>query len=101
MFEPSREEVRKFFMEAWQGQRNGRLLSPLEALATEVIQYHPEFHPLLESTSQETLERTWGPEEGGMNPFYTCPCILPSKNSWESITPGHQRNFSAPMPNHP
>ena len=69
MFDPSREEVRKFFIETWQGQRSGRLLSPLEALAAEVIQHHPEFHPLLESTSEETLERTWGPEDGGMNPF--------------------------------
>nr|WP_297498873.1 DUF1841 family protein [Ferrovum sp.] len=69
MFDPSREEVRKFFMGAWQGQRSGRLLSPLEALAAEVIQHHPEFHPLLESDSEETLARTWGPEDGGMNPF--------------------------------
>ena len=37
MFNPSREEVRRFFCEAWQKRVAGNVLTPLEAIAVDWI----------------------------------------------------------------
>lgn len=68
MFQPSREQARGFFIEAWRRHRAGEPLEPLQALAAEVILNHPEYHPLLEE-GQASIEREWPPELGETNPF--------------------------------
>lgn len=68
MFEPSRDEARAFLVGAWQGHRDGRVLSPLQAMAVDVIAAHPEYHRLLESPD-DALQREYTPAEGEVNPF--------------------------------
>jgi len=47
MFDPSREQVRDTFFEAWRKYRAGEPLAGIEALALEVILAHPEYHAML------------------------------------------------------
>jgi hypothetical protein len=68
MFQPSREQARRFFIEAWRRYRAGEPLEPLQALAAELILHHPEYHALLED-AEASLEREWPPELGETNPF--------------------------------
>jgi hypothetical protein len=67
MFDPSREQARRFFMDAWRVWRQRRPLEPLQALAAEHITRHPEYHRLLED--EAALDRDWSPEGGETNPF--------------------------------
>ena len=68
MFNPSRDEVRRFFSDTWGKYRRGEKLSGLEATALEVIVLHPEYHSLLED-SERVVEREFAPEGGELNPF--------------------------------
>lgn len=67
MFNPSRDQVRQFFIEAWQKHRYKQLLSPLESMAVNLVQQHPEYHALLESP--EAVEQDFTVEKGQTNPF--------------------------------
>ncbi|MGH6608950.1 MAG: DUF1841 family protein, partial [Burkholderiaceae bacterium] len=44
MFNPSKDDVRRFFCDAWRKHREGTLLSPLEAVALDCMLKHPEYH---------------------------------------------------------
>ena len=44
MFTPSSHDVRRFFCEALRKQRNGEILSPMDAIAADWIVQHPEYH---------------------------------------------------------
>ncbi len=68
MFNPSREQTRRFFIEAWRKQREKSILSELEAMAAGHILHHPEYHALL-CEGDAGLERDWLPEMGETNPF--------------------------------
>ena len=68
MFNPSRDEVRRFLMAAWVKRREGLPQSPLETLAADIVALHPEYHPLLEQ-GEGALAREWTPEQGETNPF--------------------------------
>jgi hypothetical protein len=68
MFNPAREDVRRFFCDTWRKERDGTLLSPLEAAAARWIASHPEYHPLLEDP-QRALAEDFGVERGKSNPF--------------------------------
>lgn len=68
MFNPSREEVRRFFCDAWQKRTGGNVLTPLEAIAVDWIDQHPEYHALLTDT-EGALTRDYTPEGGQTNPF--------------------------------
>jgi hypothetical protein len=68
MFNPSREEVRRFFCDAWQKQLAGSVLTPLEAMAVDWIGEHPEYHQLLTDT-EGALAEAYTPERGQTNPF--------------------------------
>lgn len=67
MFNPSRDQVRQFFCEAWQKQRDRRPLVGAEVTAADLAARHPEYHALLEAP--DALQREWTPEGGEMNPF--------------------------------
>ncbi len=68
MFNPTRDQARTFFIEAWRKHREGSVMSPLEAMTASLIEMHPEYHKLLESGA-DAIEREWTPEMGESNPF--------------------------------
>jgi hypothetical protein len=68
MFNPSRDQARRFLAEAWRKRRQGLPATPLEVLAADITAMHREYHELLES-GDEALSRDWSPEQGETNPF--------------------------------
>lgn len=68
MFNPSRDEVRSFFIDTWRQYAHGEPLSGLEQMALEVIMQHPEYHALL-ADPERALGMQFTPEGGEMNPF--------------------------------
>jgi Domain of unknown function (DUF1841) len=68
VFNPSREQVRQFFFDAWRKYREGRPLEGLETVAVEVMLLHPEYHHALDDPDR-FLDRDYTPEDGQANPF--------------------------------
>jgi hypothetical protein len=68
MFNPSRDEVRRFFCDAWRKQVEVQPVTPLEAIAVDWMQRHPEYHALL-ADPQAALAAEFPPEAGRSNPF--------------------------------
>lgn len=68
MFNPSREQVRRFFCESWRKHRERQILEGAEATAADLIEQHPEYHALLENPDA-AVEQEFTPENGQMNPF--------------------------------
>jgi Domain of unknown function (DUF1841) len=69
MFAPSQNDVRTFFCEAYQKQREGRVvLSPMDALAVDWISQHPEYHAEL-ADLPAALAAVYDVEAGRSNPF--------------------------------
>ncbi|TWG79953.1 uncharacterized protein DUF1841 [Cupriavidus gilardii J11] len=68
MFNPSREEVRRFFCEAWRKDTTGAPLTPLEAIAVDWMRQHPEYHEQLGDVDAALAEE-FTPERGQTNPF--------------------------------
>lgn len=67
MFNPSRDQARRYFIEAWAKYRDKRPLEPQEARVADIILRHPEYHALLEDDRH--IDRDWTPEMGETNPF--------------------------------
>jgi hypothetical protein len=68
MFNPSRDEVRRFFTDTWRKQRAGDILTPLEAIAADWIVEHPEYHDDLADETAAT-STDYSPESGRTNPY--------------------------------
>ncbi|RLJ61425.1 DUF1841 family protein [Sulfurisoma sediminicola] len=68
MFNPSRDQARRFLAEAWKKRRDKLPASPLEMIAADIVAMHPEYHVLLEA-GEAALAREWTPEDGEANPF--------------------------------
>jgi hypothetical protein len=68
MFNPSRDESRRFLVDAWAKYRAQRPLSELESLAAGLIAMHPEYHATF-TDSDRHVERDYSPETGDVNPF--------------------------------
>jgi hypothetical protein len=68
MFAPSQNDVRRFFCDAFRKQREGALLTPLEALAADWIAAHPEYHADLADVDA-ALAAVFDVEAGRTNPF--------------------------------
>jgi hypothetical protein len=68
MFNPSSQDVRRFFCQTWAKHRAQHLLTALETLAKDWILEHPEYHPDLEDEA-EALVRNYAIEQGRTNPF--------------------------------
>ena len=68
MFSPTRDEARRFLVDAWRKYREGQPLTPLEQIAVTLIAKHPEYHAVLEQPDRH-LARAWTPEQGETNPF--------------------------------
>jgi len=68
MFNPSREQVRRFFCQAWRKHQERQILEGAEVTAADLIEQHPEYHALLENP-EAAVEQEFTPENGQMNPF--------------------------------
>ncbi|HSV69790.1 MAG TPA: DUF1841 family protein [Methylibium sp.] len=68
MFAPSQQDVRRFFCEAYRKQRAGEVLAPIEALATDWIAEHPEYHAELADVDAARAA-VYVVEDGRSNPF--------------------------------
>jgi len=68
MFNPTRDEARNFLFETWRKRREGALLTPLEDLAAQLIEKHPEYHDLL-ADPERYQDKDYSPEHGVTNPF--------------------------------
>ena len=68
MFTPTRDEVRRFFVNAWAKYRAGAPIEGLEKTAVGLVALHPEYQAIVE-TPERHLERDFVPEIGAVNPF--------------------------------
>lgn len=68
MFDPSQHDVRRFFCEALRKHREGAPLTPMEALASDWIGVHPEYHADLQDLDA-ALAAVFDVESGRANPF--------------------------------
>ena len=68
MYNPSRDEARRFLIGAWAKFRAQESLSGLERMAAGLIALHPEYHATLEAADRN-VDRDWRPESGDVNPF--------------------------------
>ena len=67
MFNPSRDQVRDFFISAWRKHKAGEVLTPLESMALDWLVEHPEYHADMERPDETTAE--YPVEKGRTNPF--------------------------------
>ncbi len=68
MFNPSRDDVRRFFCEAWRKRKAGELVTPLEATALKWVDLHAEYHALLDDP-QAAIGADFSIDRGQSNPF--------------------------------
>jgi hypothetical protein len=68
MFNPSQQDVRRFFCETFRKMRASEILTPLEAIARDWIVQHPEYHAALEHI-ETALAADYAVERGESNPF--------------------------------
>lgn len=68
MFNPSRDEARRFLIDAWAKHGARQPLTALENIAVGLIAMHPEYHATFEHPDQH-VERDYSPEAGDINPF--------------------------------
>ncbi len=68
MFNPTREQVRRFFCDAWRKHKERLPLQPSEVVAAELVAAHPEYHALMDDVDT-AIEQEFTPEGGKMNPF--------------------------------
>jgi Domain of unknown function (DUF1841) len=68
MFAPSQADVRRFFCDAYRKLRDGAPLTPLEAVATDWITLHPEYHADLADV-ETALAARFDMRTGRTNPF--------------------------------
>jgi hypothetical protein len=67
MFGQNREQMRRFFVTAWQKRQAGDPLQPLERLVADTVAAHPEYHH--ELGDEDRLQRDFPTEDGNTNPW--------------------------------
>lgn len=68
MFNPSQQDVRRFFCETFRKSHSHEILSPLEAIASDWITRHPEYDAVLRNLDA-ALDANYRVEDGNTNPF--------------------------------
>ena len=68
IFNPTREEVRRFFCNTWKKKTEGQILTPMETLASDWMAQHPEYHTSL-ANPEDAVAQDYSPERGETNPF--------------------------------
>lgn len=64
----TRDELRQSYADAWNKRRTGIPLTPLEAMITDVIGLHPEYHGIVEDPAR-LLSVDSDPSGAAGNPF--------------------------------
>jgi len=67
MYNPSRDQARQFFIDAWSKHKSNAALTALETIALEWMLQHPEYHPDLDNP--QALDADYSVERGRTNPF--------------------------------
>jgi hypothetical protein len=68
MFNPSQQDVRRFFCETYRKFHAKEILTPLEAIASDWINQHPEYDEVL-SDLNSALHANYSMDQGNSNPF--------------------------------
>lgn len=68
MFNPTKDEVRRFFCDAWRKTQAGAVLTPLEAIARDWMLQHPEYAPDL-ADAESAQAADYDVAKGQSNPF--------------------------------
>ncbi len=68
MFNPTRDQVRGFFADAWRKHRDKAPLTGLEPVAVDILLAHPEYCDAVERPDDHA-GRDYPPEAGETNPF--------------------------------
>ncbi|MBC3931623.1 MAG: DUF1841 family protein [Undibacterium curvum] len=68
MFNPSQDDVRRFFCETFRKMHAKEILTPLESIAADWIQQHPEYDQAL-SDVEAALQANYSVDQGQTNPF--------------------------------
>ncbi len=68
MFAPSQNDVRRFFCDAYRKRREGGVMTPLETLAADWVDEHPEYHGDLADVDA-ALAAVFDVDAGRTNPF--------------------------------
>jgi hypothetical protein len=68
MFAPSQNDVRRFFCDAFRKRRESGVMTPLETLAADWIDQHPEYHDDLADVDA-ALAAVFDVDAGRTNPF--------------------------------
>lgn len=68
MFNPSQDDVRRFFCETWRKQKAREVLTPLEAIARDWLLQHPEYQDDMDNLDL-ALAADYTVERGQSNPF--------------------------------
>jgi hypothetical protein len=68
MFAPSQNDVRRFFCAAFKKRREGGVMTPLETLAADWIDQHPEYHDDFADVDA-ALAAVFDVDAGRTNPF--------------------------------
>ena len=68
MFNPTKDEVRRFFCDAWRKTQANEVLTPLEAIARDWMLQHPEYEAAL-SDQDAAQSADYDIAKGQSNPF--------------------------------
>lgn len=68
MFNPTQDDVRRFFCEVYRKTMAREILTPLETIASDWISEHPEYHTDL-ADLDTALHADYPVEQGRTNPF--------------------------------
>jgi len=68
MYNPSQDDVRRFFCQVYAKQQAQTLIDALEVLAGEWVAEHPEYHAVLTNEASALTQQFTG-ENGQSNPF--------------------------------
>jgi hypothetical protein len=68
MFNPSRQDVRRFFFDIWSKHKAQEPMEGMEKIALAILLTHPEYHYIVDRP-ETYLEQEWTPEMGQTNPF--------------------------------
>lgn len=66
LFNPTREQVRQFFIDAWNKRCDGLLASPMETIAADWVTEHPEYH---DAMTPDALTADYRVDAARTNPF--------------------------------
>jgi hypothetical protein len=68
IFNPTRDDVRRFFRDVLARKRDGHVLTSLETIAADWIERHPEYFPALAPVAPGEPD-PYEPRDGAPNPF--------------------------------